>query len=70
MSVSTGEECPCGTAVFQRTFFAGPNSAGRPVADEIPVPFGPLNRDQSSGAADRTTAVAERMQAAPIATTV
>lgn len=54
MEVRTGEECPAGTAVFQTTFFCGPNSEGKPVDDETPVPFGPRNRDQSSGPADRT----------------
>src|SRR5262249_13094842 len=33
--------------VFQTTPLSGPNSVGRLVAVETPVPFGPRNRDQS-----------------------
>src|SRR5918992_3458471 len=46
--VSTGDECPGGRAVFQTTFFSGPNSSGRPVDTETPLPFGPRNCTQSS----------------------
>src|SRR5204863_718550 len=45
---STGDECPAGREVFQRTLRSGPNSRGRFTAPEIPVPFGPRNWDQSS----------------------
>ena len=44
--VSTGEECPAGTAAFHTTFFAGPNSDGSPEVSEMPVPLGPRKRDQ------------------------
>src|SRR5215831_10466491 len=46
--VRTGEECPGGSAVFQITFCLGPNSVGRPLVVDTPVPFGPRNCDQSS----------------------
>jgi hypothetical protein len=49
--VSTGEECPGGSAVFQTTFLAGPNSSGIPVEAETPDPFGPRNIGQSSARA-------------------
>lgn len=49
--VSTGDECPGGSAVFQITFLLGPNSAGSPVDAETPVPFGPRNCGQSSAPA-------------------
>jgi hypothetical protein len=51
LRVSTGEEWPGGSAVFQTTFLLGPNSSGRPVVAETPVPFGPRNCDQSSATA-------------------
>jgi hypothetical protein len=46
--VNTGDEWPGGSAVFQTTFFAGPNSTGNPVVAETPLPLGPRNCDQSS----------------------
>src|SRR5215510_10248813 len=49
--VSTGDECPAGSSVFQTTFLAGPNSVGRPLVSETPLPFGPRNCDHSSEAA-------------------
>src|SRR5215470_7808423 len=48
--VNTGDECPGGNSVFQTTFLFGPNSCGRPVVEETPVPFGPRNWVQSSAA--------------------
>ena len=45
--VSTGDECPAGTAAFHTTFFAGPNSDGSPEVSAMPVPLGPRKRDQS-----------------------
>jgi hypothetical protein len=56
--VKTGEECPGGSAVFHFTFFSGPNSTGRFVALDTPVPFGPRNLDQFSAAADSTEGAA------------
>src|SRR6185503_12929529 len=46
--VRTGEEWPGGRAVFQITFFAGPNSEGRPVVSETPKALGPRNCGQSA----------------------
>jgi len=59
--VSTGDEWPGGSAVFQITFLLGPNSSGSPVDAETPLPFGPRNCGQSSvtavvNAADELTA--------------
>src|SRR6266487_3931917 len=51
LRVSTGEEWPGGSAVFQITFLFGPNSTGRPVVAETPLPFGPRNCGQSSATA-------------------
>src|SRR5258708_4035076 len=48
--VSTGDEWPGGSGVFQTTFFSAPNSLGRLVEVESPEPFGPRKRDQSSSA--------------------
>src|SRR5438128_6413741 len=45
-----GEERLKGTAVFQRRFFAGPNSTGSPVVSDTPDPLGPRKRGQSSSA--------------------
>ena len=47
LRVSTGDEWPGGSGVFQITFLLGPNSSGRPVDAETPVPFGPRNCDHS-----------------------
>ena len=59
-SVNTGEECPGGRAVFQTTFFAGPNSSGRLLVSAIPEPFGPRNWGQSSAAAIVASKVASK----------
>ena len=48
--VSTGDECPGGSAVFHFTFLVGPNSTGTLVASETPRPFGPRKRVQFSAA--------------------
>ena len=45
-SVSTGEDFPVGSSVFQTTFFAGPNSSGRASAEPTPELFGPRNPGQ------------------------
>src|SRR5688572_24460612 len=47
-AVKTGDECPGGSAVFQRTFLLGPKVSGMPVVVDTPLPFGPRNWDQSS----------------------
>ena len=44
----TGEECPGRTLTFQATFLSAPNSAGTFGSFEIPDPFGPRKRGQSS----------------------
>src|SRR6266699_814730 len=56
-----GDDSPGPTAVFQRTFWLGPNSTGG-LPSPIPEEFGPLNCGQSAAPAklDRTT-VAARM---------
>src|SRR6185503_4830103 len=46
--VNTGDEWPGGSGVFQTTFLFGPNSEGKPLVSETPVPFGPRNCDHSS----------------------
>ena len=51
MFVNTGDECPGGSGVFHFTWLSGPNSTGRLVALETPVPLGPRNRDQFSDSA-------------------
>src|SRR5262245_11358138 len=43
-----GDEFPTGTSVFQRTFFCGPNSAGRRPQEHRPEAFGPRNCVQSA----------------------
>ena len=58
---STGDEWPGGRAVFQRTFFAGPNSAGRPVVPETPNAFGPRNWGQSEANSVQMVAQKRRM---------
>ena len=63
--VSTGDEWPGGSAVFQTTFLLGPNSSGSPVDAETPLPFGPRNCDQSSA----TTVVKRVVDAINAATT-
>jgi hypothetical protein len=47
----TGDENPSGNSTFQMTFFAGPNSAGRPDVSATPEPFGPRKRAQSAPSA-------------------
>jgi hypothetical protein len=42
-----GEELPFGDFTDQSTFPSGERSAGSPTSSETPVPFGPLNLDQS-----------------------
>src|SRR6266567_2476998 len=49
--VSTGEEFPKGSAVFQRTFAAGPNSTGRLAESATPDAFGPRKPDHSAAIA-------------------
>ena len=59
VSVSTGDEWPPGSDVFHLTFLPGPNSTGRFVAVETPVPLGPRKRVQfsdSASAAAKATA--------------
>src|SRR5882724_3571974 len=56
---STGDEWPGGSAVRQTTFFAGPNSVGRPVVSDTPKALGPRNWGQS--AARQAVAAASRM---------
>ena len=46
VDVSTGDECPDGNGVFQRTLDSGPNSTGRLVVADTPEPFGPRNCGQ------------------------
>src|SRR5215510_5563633 len=62
---STGDEWPGGSEVFQTTFFSGPNSTGRFVAPETPVPLGPRKRGHSpSFAIARPTQNSAKMSAA------
>src|SRR5262245_44222618 len=62
---NTGDEWPGGSEVFHRTLFPGPNSTGRFVASETPVPLGPRKRDHSlSFAIARTTQNSVRTSAA------
>src|SRR4051794_28559381 len=64
--VSTGEEWPGGSGVFQRTFFSGPKLTGRPVASDTPVPFGPRNRlHDSCSAADTTPQASDAPRSTP-----
>src|SRR5579859_2899253 len=54
--VIMGDDSPAPTAVFQRTFWLGPNSTGG-LPSPIPEEFGPLNCGQSAAPAkvDRLT---------------
>src|SRR5712691_4911957 len=54
--VTMGDDSPAPTAVFQRTFWLGPNSTGG-LPSPIPEEFGPLNCGHSAAPAklDRTT---------------
>src|SRR4029077_1700099 len=58
-----GDDSPDPTAVFQRTFWAGPNSTGG-LPSPIPEEFGPLNCGHSAAPAklDRTTVAATRIE--------
>src|SRR5436853_1984573 len=58
VGVSTGDEWPGGSAVFQTTFLSLPNSVGRLVEVESPEPLGPRKRDQSSLAYPPMTKIA------------
>src|SRR5215471_3696573 len=62
---STGDEWPGGSEVFQTAFLSGPNSTGRFVASETPVPLGPRKRGHSpSFAIARPTQNSAKMSAA------
>src|SRR5579864_8545309 len=58
-----GDDSPDPTAVFQRTFWLGPNSTGG-LPSPIPEEFGPLNCGQSAAPAklDRTTVAVSIIQ--------
>src|SRR6267378_7274764 len=58
-----GDDSPDPTAVFQRTFWLGPNSTGG-LPSPIPEEFGPLNCGHSAAPAkfDRTTVAATMIQ--------
>ena len=60
--VKTGDECPGGIAAFHFTWLSGPNSTGRFVALDTPVPLGPRNLDQFSDA-DKTEGAATNANA-------
>jgi hypothetical protein len=66
--VSTGEEWPGGSGVFQTTFFSGPNTSGSPVDAVTPLPFGPRNCGQSSATAPLAANIAtsDAINRAPI----
>src|SRR5262249_61441559 len=48
LPATMGDERANGTAAFQRRFFVGLNSTGRPVELSTPAPFGPRKRGQSA----------------------
>ena len=48
--MNTGDEWPGGSGVFHFTWLSGPNSTGRFVAADTPVPLGPRKRAQFSDA--------------------
>src|ERR1700730_11571908 len=58
-----GEDSPDPTAVFQRTFWLGPNSTGG-LPSPIPEEFGPLNCGHSAAPAklDTTMVATARLQ--------
>src|SRR5437879_10627045 len=62
-----GDDSPDPTAVFQRTFWLGPNSTGG-LPSPIPEEFGPLNCGHSAAPAkfDRTTVAATMIQEARV----
>src|SRR5262245_32389966 len=51
-AVTTGDDLPNGTAVFQARFLLAPNCVGRVWPSATPVPFGPRNISQSLVAAE------------------
>src|SRR4029077_12974412 len=62
-----GDDSPDPTAVFQRTFWFGPNSTGG-WPSPIPEEFGPLNCGHSAAPAklDRTTVASRLIQEARV----
>src|SRR5258707_10625777 len=62
-----GDDSPDPTAVFQRTFWFGPNSTGG-LPSPIPEEFGPLNCGQSAAPAkfERTTVAIITIQKARV----
>src|SRR5580704_1797243 len=64
-----GDDSPALTAVFQRTFWLGPNSTGG-LPSPIPEEFGPLNCGHSAAPAklDRTTIETTMIQEARVIT--
>src|SRR5260221_14029944 len=58
-----GDDSPDPTAIFQRTFWLGPNSTGG-LPSPMPEEFGPLNCGHSAALAkfDRTTVAATMIQ--------
>src|ERR1700730_14716905 len=64
-----GEDSPDPTAVFQRTFWLGPNSTGG-LPSPIPEEFGPLNCGHSAAPAklDRTKVAITMIQEARVMT--
>src|SRR5580704_2475679 len=64
-----GDDSPALTAVFQRTFWLGPNSTGG-LPSPIPEEFGPLNCGHSAALAklDRTTVATTMIQEARVMT--
>src|SRR5436190_20054049 len=64
-----GEDSPAPTAVFQTTFWLGPNSTGG-LPSPIPEEFGPLNWGHSAAPAklDRTKVATTTIQEARVMT--
>src|SRR5580704_8031415 len=64
-----GDDSPAPTAVFQRTFWLGPNSTGG-LPSPIPEEFGPLNCGHSAAPPklDRTTVATTVIQEARVMT--
>src|SRR6266853_5462277 len=67
--VTMGDDSPAPTAVFQRTFWLGPNSTGG-LPSPIPEEFGPLNCGHSAAPAklDSTKVAATVIQKARVMT--
>src|SRR6188508_3304126 len=63
--VNTGDEWPGGSGVFHFTWLSGPNSTGRFVALDTPVPLGPRKRDQFSAACNPMPSPATQMMVIP-----